>query len=164
MKVVELTTWTSSNLLGTRLCVPTNLYQREFSKGWDVKQMQEYVIKVFEGRGCTPFVVNVLRSTARVMDGAHRLEAIDRFKRDKFGIPIRGSIYLWSKVKSTPCTPVMVPALPAPTMRTRLRQLGLALTLLGCSSVKMTGTISTSSICWYRSSRTFPTRTRSTST
>ena len=91
-----------SNALGTKMVVPTNLYQRGPGKGWDTKQQQDYVSSVFEGRAATPFVLNLVKSTARVMDGGHRLEALDAFKKGKFGLRSGGSDYYWDQVPSCP--------------------------------------------------------------
>ena len=96
--MAEMMAWFNSNLLGTKLVVPTNLYQRDKSKGWTKIQQQEYVRTVMEGQASTPFVVNIKRGTARVMDGAHRLEALDLFKKNKIGIPSCGVVIYHNQV------------------------------------------------------------------
>ena len=112
--VSEMMTRYTTDLLGTRLVVPTHLYQRGPGKGWDTKQQQDYVSSVFEGRAATPFVVNVVACTARVMDGGHRLEALDGFKRGKFGLRSGGQDYYWGQVLSRPAPPSHAASTAAP--------------------------------------------------
>ena len=86
LKVQELKTWFFTDLLGSRLMIPTAYYQREFSRGWDKQQQSDYIQTVLAGQAPIPIVVNVMNSQARIIDGGHRIYALDMFWKNAVGM------------------------------------------------------------------------------
>jgi hypothetical protein len=89
----------------SQLKVPENYYQRdmtkyqrEMTKGWTDDQTAEYLRTVFAGQAATPFVINVKRKDARVVDGGHRLNALLKFKKDEIGMRVGSKLVKFSEL------------------------------------------------------------------
>ncbi len=66
---------------------------------WDPEKKSQFLKTVMAGQSATPFVVNILRSQTRLMDGGHRLQTILTFlkkeTRDTDGYwDVQGAFYL----------------------------------------------------------------------
>ena len=79
MDVCTLIQWHLTNLVRPSQLVFAHYYQRERDAGWTEDQESQYLRTVLAGQASTPFVINIKRAEARLMDGGHRLHALVRF-------------------------------------------------------------------------------------
>jgi hypothetical protein len=75
--------WFCTNTYLTTQLVFAPMYQRDPTKGWDSEKKSQYLKTVMFGTAKTPFVVNKVQATARLIDGGHRLQAILDFMNGK---------------------------------------------------------------------------------
>ena len=69
------------------LSIPKRYYQRNSERGWTRDQKGEFLASVLADRAKAPIVINkVSEICARVMDGGHRLKALQDFKGEQ--VPI----------------------------------------------------------------------------
>ena len=85
----------------SQLTVPENYYQRDMTSGWNDESSAQYLKTVFAGQAPTPFVVNIKRKEARVVDGGHRLNALLRFKRNEIGMQVGSKRVLFNQLPET---------------------------------------------------------------
>ena len=82
----------------SKLEVPENYYQRNSKEGWTEAQKSKYLTTVFAGQAATPFVVNLKRKHARVIDGGHRLDALISFYRNEVGMEVGAKRVLYQQL------------------------------------------------------------------
>ena len=87
MDVCTLVHWHLAGLVKTSQLVFAHYYQRKRDVGWSEDQESQYLTTVLAGQASTPFVINIKRAEARLMDGGHRLHALVRFWNNK--IPMK---------------------------------------------------------------------------
>ena len=78
-EVQQVLQWHLTETARTTKLVFDTKYQRDKEYGWSDDQKSQYLRTVMAGRASTPFVVNIVRATARLMDGGHRLHALLSF-------------------------------------------------------------------------------------
>ncbi len=84
MKVHDVDKWFYTNTFKpSKLIVPEHYYQRDKSSGWTSDQKGKYIRTVFAGQAATPFVINIKRTEARVIDGGHRIHTLLEFKKNQ---------------------------------------------------------------------------------
>jgi hypothetical protein len=83
MEVWGMRSWFCTNTYLTTQLVFAPMYQRDPTKGWDSEKKSQYLKTVMFGTAKTPFVVNKVQATARLIDGGHRLQAILDFMNGK---------------------------------------------------------------------------------
>lgn len=91
MEVMALLQWHLTNTSRSSQLVYDKKYQRDQNVGWDLEKKSQYLKTVMAGQAATPFVANVVRSQARLMDGGHRLQALVAFFKDEIPMQIKGS-------------------------------------------------------------------------
>ena len=88
MEVTTLQQWYYTNTARTTQLVYDIRYQRNQNVGWDPEKKSQFLKTVMAGQSATPFVVNILRSQARLMDGGHRLQTILTFFKNEIPMDI----------------------------------------------------------------------------
>ena len=96
VKVAAMLPWACTDLTqpggaagqNSKLEVPENYYQRNSKEGWTEAQKSKYLTTIFAGQAATPFVINLKRKHARVIDGGHRLDALLSFYRNEVGMEV----------------------------------------------------------------------------
>eukprot|EP00953_Heterococcus_sp_UTEX-ZZ885_P007687 4635-Heterococcus_DN1.PRE.2 len=83
-------TWYTSNLTGTQLKVPEEIYQRNPREGWPDAQQRDYILAVLRGEAAHPFTIRTITGTTRVIDGGHRLLALMAFMDDSLVVNVGG--------------------------------------------------------------------------
>lgn len=99
MEVKTLLQWHHTNTACSSQLIFDKKYQRDQNVGWDAEKKSQYLKTVMAGQAATPFVANVGRGTARLMDGGHRLQALVAFCKGEIQMQINGSQVYYTQLK-----------------------------------------------------------------
>ena len=98
MEVAGLLQWHYTDTARTSKLVYDTKYQRNQNAGWDPEKKSQFLKTVMAGQAATPFVVNIRRKEARLMDGGHRLQTIVAFIKDEIPMDIGMSKAFYSQL------------------------------------------------------------------
>jgi hypothetical protein len=99
IKVFEMYQWYYTDTAKpSQLRIPEHYYQRDMTAGWGEERASKYLQTVFAGQAGTPFILNILRKDARVVDGGHRLNALLGFKKNEVGMKVGSKVVYFKQL------------------------------------------------------------------
>jgi len=96
--VQQVLQWHLTDTARPTMLVFDTKYQRDKEYGWSDDQKSQYLRTVMAGRASTPFVVNIVRATARLMDGGHRLHALLSFYKNEVPMKVGEALVYYEQL------------------------------------------------------------------